>query len=95
MTRAADSGGAAPLSDEARQADSFAKYHDEHARFGGAGREFHERASSFLRSQAHEVARLRARERELVEKARQASPDNPIPGYDCHCELCLELRSRP
>src|SRR5690606_15956251 len=30
------------------QAETFAKYHTERASFGGYGREFHERAASFL-----------------------------------------------
>ncbi len=37
--------------------------------------------------------RLRARERTLVETAKVADLSTGIPGYGCHCEVCIELRA--
>lgn len=56
------------------QAEAFAAYHDEHATHGGFGREFHERAASFLRTQAEECDHHReklARVRLAVERLEQ------------------------
>lgn len=50
-----------------RAAGSFAKYHEEHARYGGASREFHELAGSFLRTAVADVRR------ETVEHALEMS----------------------
>lgn len=44
---------------DALRAEAFAKYHDEHASYGGLRREFHERAAAFIRAQAQENDRLR------------------------------------
>ena len=51
--------------------ESFAKYHDDHAAFGGVAWEFHARAASFLRTQAERIDALTA---ELAE-ARQRPSD--------------------
>lgn len=45
------------------QAESFAQYHDEHARFGGASYEFHARAATFIR-RAYTAGRARGIEDE-------------------------------
>ncbi|HZI06531.1 MAG TPA: hypothetical protein VEZ71_21050, partial [Archangium sp.] len=50
----------APLLEAVKRAESFAKYHDERASYGGASREFHERAASFLRTVVPDVAALAA-----------------------------------
>lgn len=42
------------------RAEAFAKYHDEHAKYGGLSREFHERAASFLRSTIQALADIDA-----------------------------------
>jgi len=58
------------------KAETFVKYHEEHANFGGASREFHEMASSFLRCQAEEIVALTAecaRLRGEVESIRYVS----------------------
>lgn len=70
------------LSHGRRDAESFARYHEEHAGYGGAGREFHERACTFLRTQAEEVDRLRARERQLVEVVQKQVDGYDESGYD-------------
>jgi hypothetical protein len=40
------------------EAETFAKYHDEHGVYGGVSKEFHERAASFLRCQAERIVEL-------------------------------------
>ena len=43
------------------EAETFAKYHDEHAAYGCVSQEFHERAASFLRFQAERIVDLEAK----------------------------------
>lgn len=44
--------------DVERRAESFAKYHDKHAGYGGASWEFHARASTYIRNIASAAARV-------------------------------------
>jgi hypothetical protein len=55
------------------KAEAFAKYHDEHAKHGGASQEFHERAASFLRGVAADHDELLSALSELYELGRQES----------------------
>lgn len=48
------------MSIDHRTAETIAKYHDEHAGYGGSSFEFHARAATFIRSSAAEAQRLRA-----------------------------------
>lgn len=48
------------------RAESFAKYHDEHAGYGGASFELHARATTHIRSQAARAELLEARVAELT-----------------------------
>lgn len=47
------------------KAESFAKYHDEHAGYGGASWEFHARAATFIRDIAASMA-------EAINRANEA-----------------------
>jgi hypothetical protein len=73
---------------DAALAESIAKYHDEHAQFGGAGREFHERAASAIRTiYASGIARgrvLGARD-DAIEDVGRVIADN---GCDCEGDDC-------
>ena len=57
----------------AAQAESFAKYHEEHARYGGASQEFHTRAGSFLRGIEANHERIAALEAERDEAREEAA----------------------
>lgn len=48
------------MSENSKRAEAFAKYHRERAGYGGASREFHERAASFLMDYEQHIATARA-----------------------------------
>ncbi|QSQ14022.1 hypothetical protein [Myxococcus landrumensis] len=61
-----------------KRAESFAKYHAEHAAYRGASQEFHERATSFLRTVVPDVAAL---------STRDITPTPPALVVKCkHCQ---------
>lgn len=51
-----------------RRAEAFASYHDEHERYGGASRDFHAMAATFIRTVAQQAERSQC----LLEACRAA-----------------------
>ena len=61
-----------------KRAESFAKYHEEHAKFGGASCEFHELACSFLRSIVEETDIVTIWRNTVQEICDELDPFKPI-----------------